>query len=143
MSLQTTPHLNLRGQARQALEFYRTVFGGQAMLVTYRDAGRVADPADADHVMWGQVTGDNGFRVMAYDVPAGTPWNAGENAFFVSVRGDSPDEVARHWAKLSDGATVLQPLGPAGWSPLYGMLKDRFGVTWVVDVAVAHAPPAP
>ena len=42
--------------------------------------------------------------------------------------------------RLAPGATIIQPIGPAGWSPLYGMLKDRFGVTWVVDLEVMHCP---
>jgi len=71
---------------------------------------------------------------MAYDVPSRMPYHQGENAFFVSVRGETAEEVTAYWAKLADGASVLQPLGPAQWAPLYGMLKDRFGVTWVVDV---------
>jgi PhnB protein len=71
---------------------------------------------------------------MAYDVPSRTPWNQGENAFFVSLRGEAAEDVTAYWKKLSDGGTVLQPLGPAQWAPLYGMLRDRFGVTWVVDV---------
>lgn len=83
--------------------------------------------------MWGQVAADSGFRVMAYDVPADMPWNQGENAFFVSLRGETTEEITAYWKKLSDGAAVLQPLEPAQWAPLYGMLKDRFGVTWVLD----------
>lgn len=134
MSVNTVTHLNFRGDARAALAFYRSVFGGDAAVVTYKDAGNVQDPSEADQVMWGQVSAGNGFRVMAYDVPAHLPWNQGENAFFVSLRGDTAEEVTTYWKKLSAGATVLQPLGPAQWAPLYGMLRDRFGVTWVVDV---------
>jgi PhnB protein len=134
MSVAAVTHINLRGNARQALEFYQSVFGGQLALVTYKDAGNVRDPADADHIMWGQVDSDNGFRVMAYDVPVGTPWNQGENAYFVSVRGDSADEIAAQWKKLCVGATMVQPLEPAQWTALYGMLKDPFGVTWVLDI---------
>ncbi|WP_433243880.1 hypothetical protein [Actinomadura nitritigenes] len=67
MAVDTVTHLNFRGDAR--------------------DAGNVQDPAEADQVMWGQVAGDNGFRVMAYDVPSNLPWNRGEDAFFVSVAG--------------------------------------------------------
>ena len=94
------------------------------------------DAAEADQVMWGEVAAPGGFHVMAYDVPSSLPWDPGANAHFVSVRGDDPDEIAAHWAGLADGATVRQPLGPAAWSPLYGMLEDRFGVVWVLDVAV-------
>jgi PhnB protein len=138
MTVAAVTHINLRGTARHALAFYQSVFGGQIAMITYKDAGNVQDPADADHVMWGQVDAPNGFRVMAYDVPVATPWNQGENAYFVSVRGDAAEEIASLWKKLSDGATVLSPLEKAQWSPLYGMLKDRFGVVWVLDVAVQY-----
>jgi PhnB protein len=73
---------------------------------------------------------------MAYDVPPNLPWDQGVNSFFVSVRGDSADEITTYWKSLSDGATVVQDLAPAGWAPLYGMLKDRFGVVWVLDVVI-------
>lgn len=134
MSVNVVTHLNFRGDARAALTFYQSVFGGDMAAVTYKDAGNVQETSEADQVMWGQVAADNGFRVMAYDVPSRLPWDQGENAFFVSLRGEAAEEVTAYWDKLSEGATVLQPLGPAQWAPLYGMLKDRFGVTWVVDV---------
>lgn len=138
MAVTTTTHLNFRGDARAALEFYRSVFGGEIALVSYRDAGNVPDPAEADQIMWGQVAGDNGFRVMAYDVPSRMSWQPGENAYFVSVRGSSADEITSYWKGLSDGATVVKDLAPAAWAPLYGMLKDRFGVVWVLDVVAGQ-----
>jgi PhnB protein len=138
MSVTAVTHINLRGTARQALEFYQSVFGGQLALVTYKDAGNVQHPSDADHIMWGQVDSDNGFRVMAYDVPVATPWNQGENAYFVSLRGDAAEEIAAQWKKLAEGSTIIRPLEKAQWSPLYGMLKDKFGVVWVLDVAVQY-----
>jgi PhnB protein len=140
MSIHAVTHINLRGQARQALEFYQSVFGGHIAVVTYQDAGNVQNPPDADHVMWGQVVSDEGFRVMAYDVPAGMPWNPGEIPFFVSVRGEDADEITGYWNKLRVGATIVQPLAPAAWAPLYGMLKDPFGVTWVLDVVAPYNP---
>ena len=103
MPLQTTPHLNFRGDARPALERYRTVFGGHLVLVTYQDAGNVQDPADADRIMYGQVEAESGFQVMAYDVPAGQPFDRGTASFFVSVRSTDEDEIAAAWEKLSDG----------------------------------------
>ncbi|MEU9011259.1 VOC family protein [Streptomyces sp. NPDC048479] len=134
MSVNAVTHLNFRGDARAALTFYQSVFGGDVVMVTYKDAGNVQDPSEADQVMWGQVAADSGFRVMAYDVPSYMPWNQGENAFFVSLRGETTEEITAYWKRLSDGANVLQPLEPAQWAPLYGMLKDRFGITWVLDV---------
>jgi PhnB protein len=136
--INVTNHLNFRGDARAALEFYQSVFGGDITIVTYKDAQNVQHPSEATQVMWGQVAAQKGFRVMAYDVPSRMPWDQGKNAFFVSVRGDSDKEIAALWEKLSDGATVAQPLAPSGWAPLYGMLTDRFGITWVLDVAVEY-----
>jgi PhnB protein len=118
MSLNVVPHLNFRGDARAALAFYRSVFGGDLVIVTYEDAHNVQDPAEANQVMWGQVTADNGFRVMAYDVPSRTPWNRGESSFFVSLRGDAAEEITAYWEKLTHGASVVQPLAPAQWAPL-------------------------
>ncbi len=141
MSLSVVTHLNLRGDARAALEFYRSVFGGDLTIVSYQDAGNVQNPAEANQVMWGQVAAANGFRVMAYDVPSSRPWSRGEDPFFVSLRGETTDEVTAFWEKLAVGATVVQPLAPAQWAPVYGMLKDRFGITWVVDVVSPYAAP--
>ncbi|MFC7534782.1 VOC family protein [Actinoplanes sp. GCM10030250] len=140
MSITTTVHLNFRGDARTALEFYQSVFGGQTALVTYADAHSVTDPAEAGQIMWGQVQADNGFHVMAYDVPATQSYHPGDKPFFVSLRGTDAEETTGFWKLLSEGATVIQDLGPSGWTPLYGMLKDRFGVTWVLDLAVPHNP---
>ena len=138
MSIQTMIHLNFRGQAREALGFYRSVFGGDLVAITYADAHAVGDADEADQIMWGQVESPEGFRVMAYDVPSAMAWDAGEIPVFVSVRGDDEGELHCYWQKLSEGARIVQPLAPAAWSPLYGMLKDRFGVTWVLDIAVSH-----
>ena len=138
MSVTTTTHLNFRGTARAALDFYQSVFGGRTVTVTYKDAGAVRDESEADWVMWGEVAGDNGFHVMAYDVPSQLPWNQGENAFFVSVRGDGAEEITALWDRLAEGSTIVSTLAPAQWAPLYGMLTDRFGVTWVLDVAAPY-----
>ncbi|WP_019143619.1 VOC family protein [Aeromicrobium massiliense] len=137
MTVAVVPHLNFRGEARAALEHYRAAFGGDLTVTSYADAGAVQDPAEADQVMWGQVVAPNGFTVMAYDVPSSRPWSRGEDPFFVSVRGDDVAELTACWERLADGATVRQPLAPAPWAAAYGMLTDRFGVTWVMDVLTA------
>lgn len=85
--------------------------------------------------MWGQVEAKDGFRVMAYDVPSTAAWDKGTIPYFVSVRSPLADAIAARWKKLSAGATVTQPLAPSGWAPLYGMLTDRYGITWVLDVS--------
>jgi len=139
MAITTTTHLNFRGDARAALEFYQSVFGGKTQMFTHGDVGTPVDPAEADQITWGEVRADNGFHVMAYDVPSGKSYDRGDKAVFVSVRGDSIDEVTSYWNGLADGATIVADLGPAPWgTPLYGMVEDRFGVTWVLDVVGAY-----
>ncbi|MFD0783017.1 VOC family protein [Micromonospora azadirachtae] len=151
MAITTTTHLNFRGDARAALEFYQSVFGGHLTVVTYGDFGMPKELPDADKVVFGQVTADNGFSIMAYDVPSQAPATApaattrengmtltGER-FFVSVRGGTVDEVSALWDKLADGAEIIEKFGPSQWAPGFGMLTDRFGVTWILDVAVAYA----
>lgn len=137
MSITTTTHLNFRGRARAALEHYRSVFGGDLAVVTYADAQAVTAPEEADQVMWGQVASPDGFRVMAYDVPSHTPHEPGVIPVFVSVRGTDAAELTGYWEALAADGTVVVPLAPAGWAPLYGMVRDAFGVTWVLDLAVA------
>ena len=139
MTIKTATHLNFRGVAREALAFYQSVFGGNQILITYSDARSAQTPAEADQIMWGQVAGDDGFCIMAYDVPAGTSWNPGEIPFFVSVRGESDAEITAYWERLCVGSTIVRSLEPAGWATLYGMVKDRFGVTWILDVMAPNA----
>lgn len=139
MTVTVTPHLNFRGQARAALEFYRDALGGDIVLVTYRDAGDVQEPASADQIMWGQVASETGVRIMAYDVRPHMPYEQGVNSAFVSIRGTDQAEIEALWRGLTDGAEIIHEFGPSMWSPVYGMLRDRFGVVWVLDVEVPYA----
>ncbi|HEY2061149.1 MAG TPA: VOC family protein [Amycolatopsis sp.] len=152
MSLNAVAHLNFHGEAREALEFYQSVFGGQLTTATYADFGMPADLPGATNIVFGQVAAENGFQVMAYDVPGspapvapGVPSTRRENGttiteepFFLSVSGESIEEVTPVWEGLAKGATVIEAFGPAQWAPAFGMLADRFGVTWIVNVAAAH-----
>jgi PhnB protein len=152
MSIVTTTHLNFRGEARAALEFYQSVFGGQVTIATYGDFGMPKDLPGADNVVFGQVEAEDGFRVMAYDIPGqtrGPAENVGsthrengatitDQPFFVSVRGETLAEVELYWSMLSVGATIVEGLAASAWSPGFGMLTDRFGVTWILDVAAAY-----
>jgi len=140
MSVTTTPHLNFRGDARAALEFYHSVFGGELLLLTNEQTHSTERPEEAQQIKYGQVLGANGFQIMAYDVPASVPYDQGDGSVFVSVRGDSADEIAQLWATLSVGSTIISDLAPSAFSPAYGMLKDAYGVVWVLDVAVSYEP---
>ncbi|HYP72512.1 MAG TPA: VOC family protein [Microbacterium sp.] len=151
MTIQTTTHLNFRGDARQALEFYQSVFGGHLVVNTYADFGMPADLPGADKVVFGLVAADSGFRLMGYDIPGQTGGGlaAGgatrrengttitDQALFVSLSADSLDELQGHWDALAAGATVIEPLAASAWSAGFGMLTDRFGVTWSASVTAA------
>jgi len=153
MSITTTTHLNFRGDARAALGFYQSIFGGDVSIATYGDFGMPKDAPGADNVVFGQVETADGFRVMAYDIPGqagGSADAAGsthrengvtitDQPFFVAVRGETLDEVQGYWAALSVGASIVEPLAASAWSPGFGMLTDRFGVTWILDVAAVYA----
>ncbi len=149
MALTTTPHLNFAGSARAALDFYHSVFGGVVFATTYADVGMPPEAPGADRVVFGQVEADNGFRVMAYDIPGLTEGFTGstrrergatvtDSPFFLSVRGETLEEVTGYWEALSAGSEIIEPLAASEWSPGFGMLTDRFGVTWVMDVRPVH-----
>ncbi|MFG7945582.1 VOC family protein [Streptomyces cacaoi] len=154
MGIRTTTHLNFRGTARQALTFYQGVFGGRLTLATYGDLGAPKEAPGADKIVFGQVESEDGFRVMAYDIPgaddadpaalAGSTRRENgttvtDRTFFQSVSGETLDEVAGYWKALSDGADIIEPLAASAWSAGFGMLTDRFGVTWVLDVRAPDA----
>jgi PhnB protein len=148
MTIQTTTHLNFRGSARAALAHYQSVFGGHTAITTYADLGMPAEAPGADAVVFGVVTSDSGFRIMAYDIPGetggtitgGTSTRRENNttltdqAVFVSLNADTLDEARGYWDKLADGATIVEPLAASAWSSGFGMLTDRFGVTWSISV---------
>ncbi|MCG8970371.1 VOC family protein [Streptomyces sp. CL12-4] len=154
MTISTTTHLNFRGTARQALDFYATVFGGRTVIATYGDLGMPKEVPGADKVVFGQVENEDGFRVMAYDIPgqddtdstvtAGSTRRENgatitDRTFFQSVRADTLDEITGYWSALAEGGTVIEPLAASAWTPGFGMLTDRFGVTWVLDVQAPYA----
>ena len=151
MSATPVTHLNFRGEARAALEFYAAAFGGQSIARTYGDFGMPAGLPDSDKVVFGQVVAPDGFTVMAYDVPgdavapsAGSTRRENgttitDQPFFVAVRGESLEEVQGYFAALSAGASIVEPLAASAWSPGFGMLTDSFGVTWILDVAAAYS----
>ena len=140
MTVTTTTHLHFRGEAGEALKLYASIFGGDVLAVTYGDAHVDTDSPVPDQLMWGGFDAPNGLRLMAFDVPPSRPFSRGENSVFVAVRGDDPDEITRCFDVLADGGTVRTPLGPAAWgSPLYGMLDDRFGITWILEATPAQS----
>jgi PhnB protein len=137
MTSRLNPYLNFNGNARQALEFYASVFGGTLNLSTFADFGDKDSPI-ADKIMHGQLETDRGFTLMGADTPAGMQRNPGDN-IAISLSGDDADELRGYWAKLSDGGTVSVPLEKQMWGDEFGMCMDQFGIPWMVNITQPQA----
>ena len=132
MTSRLNPYINFNGDARAAMEFYRSVFGGELTVSTFGEFGN-PDPAVADRIMHGQLETPAGYTLMGSDVMPDMPFNPG-TTMTVSLSGD--DQALReYWAKLSDGATVTVPLEKQMWGDEFGQLTDRFGVGWLVNIS--------
>jgi PhnB protein len=126
------PYLNFRDNARDAMEFYRSVLGGELTLSTYGDFQASQDPAEVDKIMHGQLESPGGLVLMAADTPNSMEL-ATQSNISVSVSGQDLAELQGYWDGLADGGTVLQPFAQAPWGATFGMLTDRFGVTWLIN----------
>ncbi len=132
MSSRLNPYLGFDGTARQAMEFYRGVFGGELTLSTYGESGMAA-PGHEDKIMHAQLETPAGYTLMASDAPPGMEPSGGSD-IQVSLSGDD-DDLRGYFAALSEGGTVTMPLEKQMWGDEFGMLVDRFGVNWMVNVS--------
>jgi PhnB protein len=132
------PYVSFRDNARQALEFYRDVFGGNLSLNTFGQYGDPNQPG-ADNIMHGQLQADNGFTLMAADTPPGMDFNAGGGNITISLSGDDEQELRGYWDRLSDGGNVTMPFEKQMWGDVFGMCTDKFGVPWMVDVVMPQS----
>ncbi|HXF38011.1 MAG TPA: VOC family protein [Actinomycetota bacterium] len=128
------PYLNFRSNARQAMEFYREVFGGTLTIATFAEYQASSDPSEDDLVMHASLEAPGGIRLMASDVPASMELQQGTNVS-LSLSGDSADELRGYFEKLSDGGSIIMPLEKAPWGDTFGMCVDRFGTRWMVNIS--------
>jgi PhnB protein len=128
------PYLNFAGNAREAMEFYRNVFGGSLTLNTYGEFGAEHGDDANDKIMHGMLETDSGYAIMGADNPPGMPYNPGDT-ITVSLSGDDGDELRRYWEKLADDGTVTVPMEKQMWGDEFGMCVDRFGIPWMVNIS--------
>lgn len=138
MASRLNPYLGFRDTARAAMEFYRSVFGGELTLSTFSEMGASDDPAEGEKVMHAQLETPGGFVLMASDTPNVMDYRPG-GSVSVSLSGDDAAELTGYWEKLSDGGVVAEPLAQAPWGDSFGMCTDRFGVFWMVNIAGSPA----
>ena len=133
------PYLNFDGNTREALEFYQGVFGGELNVMAFGDMGMTehdGNPIPADGVMHGQLTSDQGFTLMASDNVPGMSEGQTPNGH-LSLSGDESELLHGYFDKLADGGKVTMPLEKQMWGDEFGMLTDRFGITWMVNISGA------
>jgi PhnB protein len=134
MSVQLNPYIGFRDTAKEAMEFYRSVFGGELTTSTFAEFGASDDPAEKDKIMHSQLQGDHGVVLMAADTPNSMEVPP-QSSISVSLSGDDETALRGYWDKLSDGGSVTMPLEKAPWGDSFGMCVDRFGVPWMVNIA--------
>ncbi len=134
MTTRLNPYLSFRDNAKQAMEFYHSVFGGELTSSTFGEFGASDDPAEKDKIMHSMLTTPNDLVLMAADTPAGMDHTPGTN-YSVSLSGEDEAELRGYWDKLADGATVAMALEKAPWGDIFGMCTDKFGTPWMVNIA--------
>ena len=136
MASRLNPYLSFAGDTRQAMEFYQQVFGGELVTNTFGEYGMEGMPADG--IMHAQLETPAGYTIMAADqMPGSDRVHGNDNT--ISLSGDDETELKGYWAKLSDGGNVTMPMEKQMWGDQFGMLTDRFGIDWMVNIGSGDA----
>ncbi|ABS01817.1 VOC family protein [Kineococcus radiotolerans] len=138
MAPRLSPYVCLAGTAREALDHYRSVLGGEVTVSTFAEFGGGGGGADPDGVMHGQLDTPDGFTLMVSDAMPGAAASTGGNVA-LCLSGDDAAHLRACFAGLAEGGEVTTPLEVQVWGDEYGALIDRFGVDWMVNVSALPA----
>jgi PhnB protein len=133
MTSTLNPYLSFRDNAREAMEFYKSVFGGTLVVNTFGENHASEDPDEQDLVMHAVLKTDDGFSLMGSDTPKSMTLSDG-SSITVSLSGDDP-KLGEYFEKLVEGGTTTEPLMKAPWGDTFGMGVDKFGTAWMVNIA--------
>jgi len=136
MTVELNPYLAFRNEARQAMEFYHSVLGGELRVATFADFGMSDVEQDRDKVVHAMLRTDDGLVVMASDTPSGIEWSP-RGGDSIALSGDDESRLRGFWEGLAAGGQIREPLATAPWGDTFGMLTDRFGVNWMVSISAA------
>lgn len=134
MSVKLNPYLNFQNNAREAMEFYKSVFGGSLNVMSFKDGGMSQGPETDNLTMHSQLDSDHGITLMASDTPPGMNFQSGGNVS-ISLSGSDETTLRGYWDKLSPGGTIVMPLEKAPWGDTFGMCNDKFGIQWLVNIS--------
>lgn len=137
MASRLNPYISFTDDARQAMEFYQGVFGGDLHMNTFGEFGE-ADAPGADLIMHAMLETAHGYTIMGADTPPGMEHNPGTN-IAISLSGDDAAELRGYFEKLAEGGTVSVPLEKQMWGDEFGMCVDRFGIGWMVNIGQPQA----
>lgn len=133
MQTKLNPYISFKDNTREAMEFYKSVFGGKLTVSTFKDYHASQDPSEDDKVMHSVLEADNGITFMASDTPDRMEHKVGTN-YSMSLSGDNEAELQGYFEKLLVGGNVTMSLEKAPWGDAFGMLTDKFGVAWLVNI---------
>ncbi len=128
------PYVSFRDNAREAMEFYQSVLGGELDVMTFENVEMEHDPAENHLIMHAHLSTPDGFILMASDTPSSMEYSA-PAGFSVSLSGDDDVKLRGYWDGLAEGATITMPLSVPEWGGHFGMLVDKFGVPWMVSIS--------
>jgi PhnB protein len=134
MTVQLNPYLSFQDNAREAMTFYQSVLGGELTMSTFAEFHASDDPAEQDKVMHSHLESADGLVLMGADTPARMEYRP-QAGVSVSLSGDDEAKLRGYWEGLSEGGTVTMPFEKAPWGATFGMCVDRFGTSWMVNVA--------
>ncbi len=131
-SYQLSPYLNFDGKCAEAMEFYHKIFGGKLDIQRFGDAPMQTPEDQKNRVMHATLTNDI-MSFMASDTQPGTPFNVGNNVH-LSLAGTDEKMLTEIFNKLAAGGTTTMPLAKQFWGDTFGMLTDKFGINWMVNI---------
>ena len=131
------PHINFNGNAEEAFNFYKSVFGGEfSKIIRFKDltvAGIPMPEKEANKIMHIELPIGSS-SLMANDVPESMGrTNENENRSKIVVRAQSKDEAAKIFSGLSAGGQIEMPIDNSPWGTYFGMFRDKYGIEWMVE----------
>jgi len=135
METKLNPYIGFDNNAREAMEFYQQVFGGTLELHTFKEYNASQDPSEDDKIMHGVLQSGAGITLMGSDTPNSMAHKSG-SSISLSLNGDNLGTLQEYFDRLSKDGTVTMPLMKAPWGDSFGMCTDKFGVNWMVNVAM-------
>ncbi len=134
METRLNPYISFKDNTREAMKFYTTIFGGKLTMSTFKELNASQDPSEDNKIMHSMLEADNGITFMASDTPDRMEYKVGTN-YSMSLSGDNEAELRGYFEKLSADGNITMPLENAPWGDAFGMLIDKFGVSWLVNIA--------